>query len=267
MDYMLSIIILSCVVIGIFVGFLSGLLGIGGGLIIVPLLIYLLPLLNIPIDLVVPMALGTSLCSIVITSSTASLFHFKNSNIPIKLTKKFVVPIALGALGGALIADLLSVSILKSIFSIAVSSLALYMFCSVRITKTYPLPHDVFLFIIAYACGVIASLMGISGAVILIPILSLFSIPLRHAIGLATICGTLVATFGTMGYIISGFNVTNLPEWSVGYVYLPALISIVTTSVIFAPIGVRYASKLPVKTLRKCFAFFLLIVAIKMIFN
>jgi uncharacterized membrane protein YfcA len=264
---MLSIIILSCVFIGILVGFLSGLLGIGGGLIIVPVLIYLLPSLNIPMDVVVPMALGTSLCSIVITSSTASLSHYKNSNIPIALTKKFVIPIALGALGGALIADLLSVSVLKNIFSVAVSFLALYMFFSVRITKTYPLPHDAFLFVIAYACGVIASLMGISGAVILIPILNFFGVSLRHSIGLATICGTLVAAFGTIGYIISGFNVIHLPEWSVGYVYLPALISIAITSIIFAPVGVRYASKLPVNTLRRIFAVFLFIVAIKIVFS
>lgn len=263
---MLSIIIL-CVFTGIFVGFLSGLLGIGGGLIIVPVLIYLLPSLNIPMDIVVPMALGTSLCSIVITSSAASLSHYKNSNIPIALTKKFVIPIALGALGGALIADLLSVSLLKSIFSAAVSLLALYMFFSVRITKTYPLPNDVLLFVIAYACGVIASLMGISGAVILIPILSFFGVTLRHAIGLATVCGTLVAAFGTMGYIISGFNVTHLPKWSAGYIYLPALISIAVASIIFAPVGVRYASKLPVNTLRRIFAVFLFVAAIKVVFS
>lgn len=95
---MLSVILLSCAVIGVFVGFLSGLLGIGGGLVIVPALIYLFPLLGISIDVVMPLALGTSLCSIVVTSSSASLAHYRNSNIPWALTKKFIVAIALGSL-------------------------------------------------------------------------------------------------------------------------------------------------------------------------
>lgn len=264
---MLSIILLSCVLIGIVVGFLSGLLGIGGGLIIVPALIYLLPLLDLPMDVVLPLALGTSLCSIVVTSSAATLSHYKNSNIPWPLTKKFIVAISLGSLSGALVADLLSVIVLKTIFAVAVSTLALYMLLSVRVVKTWPLPNDAAIFIIAYACGVLASLMGISGAVILIPILTIFGVSVRHAIGLATMCGALVAAFGSAGYIISGIGVNELPPWSMGYVYLPALISIVITSTFFAPFGVRYANKLPVKTLKRLFSFFLLIVALKMIFS
>lgn len=264
---MLILVLLFCAVIGVFVGFLSGLLGIGGGLVVVPALIYLLPLLNIPIDVVMPLALGTSLCSIVVTSSSASLAHYRNSNIPWALTKKFIVAIALGSLSGALVADLLSVNLLKNIFAGAVSILAIYMFMSIRITKTYPLPNDIIIFIIAYACGVLASLMGISGAAILIPILTIFGVSVRHAIGLSTTCGLLVAAFGTAGYIISGIGVSHLPQWSVGYVYLPALIAITITSSFFAPLGVRYANKLPVKTLKRFFALFLFLVALKMIFT
>jgi len=264
---MLSLFIASCIFLGIFVGFLSGLLGIGGGLVIVPVLIYLLPSLNIPTELVIPLALGTSLCSIFITSFTSTISHYRNNNIPISLTKKFIVPIALGALSGSLIADSLSVEVLKNIFAVAVSILAVYMLFSVRITKTFSLPNHFILLFISYACGVIASLMGISGAVILIPILTIFGIPLRHAIGLSTSCGTVVAITGGFGYMISGIGLEGLPQWSVGYVYLPALISIAITSTIFAPVGVRYASKLPVKTLGYFFAFFLLIVSLKMSFT
>jgi len=263
---MLSILLLSCVFIGIIVGFLSGLLGIGGGLIIVPALVYLLPKLAIPMDVAMPLALGTSLCSIVVTSSSSTLAHYKNSNIPWALTKKFIVAISLGSLSGALVADLLSVSLLKTIFAVAVSVLSVYMLLSIRVTKTRPLPNDVIIFIIAYACGILASLMGISGAVILIPILTIFGVSVRYAIGLSTTCGALVAAFGTAGYIISGIGTSNLPPWSIGYVYLPALIAITITSTFFAPLGVRYANKLPVKTLKRFFAFFLLLVALKMIF-
>lgn len=141
------------------------------------------------------------------------------------------------------------------------------MLMSVRVTKICPLPNDVIIFIIAYACGVVASLMGISGAAILIPILMIFGVPVRHAIGLSTICGAIVAAFGTAGYVISGIGISHLPQWSIGYVYLPALISIAITSLFFAPLGVRYANKLPVKTLKRFFALFLLLVALKMIFT
>lgn len=264
---MLTSILLACSLLGIVVGFLSGLLGIGGGLIIVPALAYLLPLLKIPPEIVMPLALGTSLCSIVITSSSATFAHHKNRNIPWALTKKFVVAIALGSLLGALIADLLSATVLKNIFAIAVSTLATYMLLSVRITHTRSLPSDIYIFIIAFGCGIIASLMGISGAAILIPILTFFGVTVRNAIGISTTCGSLVATFGTVGYIISGLDANNLPDWSLGYVYLPALLAIVVTSSIVAPLGVRYANKLPVNTLKRIFAFFLLLVAAKMIFT
>lgn len=263
---MLSLFILLCVLLGITVGFVSGLLGMGGGLVIVPALMLLLPMLDVPADIIIPLALGTSLCSIVITSSVASFVHFRNGNIPVKLTKKFIIPIALGSLTGALVADLLSVHLLKSMFAFVVSALAFYMLVSIRLTKTLPLPNTKVLFILAYVCGVIASLMGISGAVILIPILLFFDVSLRHSIGLATTCGAIVAACGTTGYIISGLGASQLPEWSIGYIYLPALFSIAVTSTIFAPYGVKFASKLSVKTLNRCFALFLLAVALKMIF-
>jgi uncharacterized membrane protein YfcA len=264
---MLTSILIACAVLGIVVGFLSGLLGIGGGLVIVPALAYLLPMLNIPANIIMPLALGTSLCSIVITSSSATYAHHKNGNIPWKLTKKFMVAIALGSLLGAFMADILSASVLKNIFAVAVSLLATYMLLSVRVTKTRILPDDIYIFIIAFGCGIIASLMGISGAAILIPILTFFGVTVRNAIGVSTTCGSLVATFGTVGYIISGLDANNLPQWSIGYVYLPALLAIVVTSSIFAPFGVRYANKLPVHTLKRFFALFLLLVALKMIFT
>ena len=94
-------------------------------------------------------------------------------------------------------------------------------------------------------------LMGIAGGAILVPALSFFGVPVRQSIGIATACGVMVALFGSVGYIITGFNSSNLPEWSVGYIYLPAFLGIVMSSSLFAPIGVKYASKLPVQTLKE----------------
>lgn len=269
------IIFISCIFLGSLVGFLAGLLGIGGGLIVVPALVYLLPYITTASDVVghgtlsaeviMPMALATSLAAIVMTSSSAAFAHHKNNNIPWEVTKPLMFTIAFGALLGAFIADHLSAQTLTYFFATIVLLLATYMLLSVRSQRYKEMPSNVKLQIISLFTGIVASLMGMAGGAILVPVLTFFGMPLRHCFGIATVCGVMVALFGSLGYIISGFDNTLLPPWSFGYVYLPALLGIVLTSSLFAPLGVKYASKLPVKTLKKGFAVFLILVAIKMV--
>ncbi|NQY34641.1 MAG: sulfite exporter TauE/SafE family protein [Alteromonadaceae bacterium] len=271
---MLLTIFITCLVLGSVVGFLAGLLGIGGGLIIVPVLVYLLPQFGISPNEVMPIALATSLASIVMTSASAAYAHHKNQNIPWSLTKQLLLTISVGALVGAIVADLLSTSALTNFFGFAVMLLATYMIYSIRVKKvelpsenesSERLPSNMILKVIGLFTGVVASLMGIAGGAILIPTLSYWGVPLRQTIGTATVCGMLVACFGSAGYIYTGFGKASLPQWSLGYVYLPALVGIITTSLIFAPIGVKFATRLPVSTLKTFFAGFLIIVAIKML--
>lgn len=273
---MLLSVFLICILLGSVVGFCAGLLGIGGGLIIVPALVYLLPQLGIDLDLVMPMALGTSLATIVVTSFSASIAHHRNKNIPWPLTKQLMIAIAFGSLLGAFIADMLSVDVLKNTFAIAVFLLSSYMFIVINnssknkiITESdeVRLPANIIIKAIGFFTGILASLMGIAGGAILVPILSYFKVPLRQAIGVSTVSGMVVATFGVSGYVISGFGKANLPEYSLGYLYLPALLGIIITSSFFAPIGVKAASKLPVRTIKKAFAIFLMLVAVKMILS
>jgi uncharacterized membrane protein YfcA len=271
------IILISCIFLGSAVGFLAGLLGIGGGLIVVPALVYLLPYIQMGSDVtgqgvalsnevIMPMALATSLAAIVLTSASAAWAHQKNNNIPWEITKPLMFTVALGALLGAFIADHLSAKTLTHFFATAVCLLASYMLLSIRIQRTKEMPSNIKLQFISFITGVVASLMGMAGGAILVPVLTFFGMPLRHCIGIATVCGVMVALFGSLGYIISGFGNELLPEWSLGYVYLPALLGIVLTSSLFAPIGVKYANKLPVQTLKKTFAIFLILVALKMVF-
>lgn len=270
------IIFISCVFLGSIVGFLAGLLGIGGGLVVVPVLVYLLPHFTVTNDVlghgllspevVMPMALATSLAAIVLTSSSAAYAHHKNNNIPWDITKPLMFTVAFGALLGAFIADNLSAQALTRFFALAVFLLASYMLFSIRPQPAKEMPSKIKLQFISLFTGVVASLMGMAGGAILVPVLTYLGMPLRHCIGIATVCGVMVALFGSLGYIISGFDNALLPQWSFGYVYLPALLGIVLTSSLFAPIGVKYASKLPVQTLKKGFAIFLMIVAMKMIF-
>jgi uncharacterized membrane protein YfcA len=273
---MLLSIFLICVLLGSVVGFSAGLLGIGGGLIIVPALVYLLPQLGIEPNLVMPMALATSLATIVVTSLSAALAHHRNSNIPWPLAKQLMMAIALGSLLGGFIADMLSVVALKNTFAIAVFLLSSYMFIAINRAKKNKLinhiddeklPKNIIVKAIGFFTGILASLMGIAGGAILVPILSYFKVPLRQCIGVATVSGMVVAIFGVSGYVIAGWGEENLPKYSLGYVYLPALLGIIITSSLFAPIGVKAASKLPVGTIKKAFAIFLMLVAVKMILS
>lgn len=256
---------ISCVLLGSFTGFLAGLLGIGGGLVVVPALVYLLPQLGISHEVIMPMALATSLAAIVMTSSSAAFAHHKNKNIPWDITKPLMFIVAFGALVGAFIADQLSAQALKNLFAGAVIMLASYMLASIRANRASKMPSRSSLQFISFITGVIASLMGMAGGAILVPVLTYFGMPLRHCIGIATVCGVMVALFGSLGYILSGLDNNLLPNWSLGYVYLPALLGIVLTSSLFAPVGVKFAINLPVQTLKKSFAIFLILVAIKMI--
>lgn len=256
-----------CLALGSFVGFMAGLLGIGGGLIVVPALVYMLPIIGVSTEVIMPIALGTSLSAIVITSASAALAHHKQKNIPWNIAIKLMIFIGLGAFLGAFVADYLSTAVLTQFFSVVVIILAVYMLASIKVTNDRASPATFVLQGISFFTGVISSLMGIGGGAILVPALNFFGISIRHAIGLATACGVMVALFGSIGYIITGLTSPNLPEASLGYIYLPALVGIIISSSIFAPIGVKYASKLPVKTLKKCFAIFLIFVALKMMFG
>jgi len=257
---------LSCLLIGSLVGFLAGLLGIGGGLIIVPTLIYLLPIINIDSEVVMPIALATSLASIIVTSSSAALIHHQHKNIPWPLAKVLMTFVAVGGLIGAYLASILSAKTLTTFFASAVIVLAVYMLISTKSDNKHTMPSHFILRILGMFTGVLASLMGIAGGVVLVPTLSYFGLPMRQAISVATVCGVMVAVFGSIGYIISGWGQTNLPPWSFGYVYLPALLGIVLSSSVFARYGVKLSSKVPVALLKKFFAAFLILVAMKMIF-
>lgn len=173
----------ACAIMGAIVGFFAGLLGIGGGLIIVPVLVYLLPLLGISAELAFPMALATSLASIIFTSSSAAFAHHKNGNIPWPIAKRLAFSVALGAMLGAVIAGLLSLKALTILFASAVLILAAYMLLSIKIERSVALPTNWTLQFIGILTGVLASLMGIAGGAILVPILMYCSLSMRQAIG------------------------------------------------------------------------------------
>lgn len=255
------------IALGAFVGFFAGLLGIGGGLIIVPALAYFFSLQDIAPEYIMPLSIATSLAAIIVTSASAAHAHFKIGNIDFLLARKLILTVMIGAFVGGGLAEYLSLIQLTYFFACATILLALQMLFSLNKVSKQGMPNNKVIYTLGLVTGVVSSLMGIGGGAILVPILTYFTFPIRKAMGIASLCGFFVAVFGTLGFIFSGVGESDLPNWSIGYVYVPALVGIIIPAFIFAPWGVKVAQKSPVQSLKKCFAVFLILVAIKMIWG
>lgn len=261
----LFLLIILCLFLGSIVGVFAGLLGIGGGLIIVPVLIYMLQhLLGISVEDGMPIAIATSLSTVIFTGLSSARTHFKLGNIDTNIVSVCSIGIAVGASLGAFFATLISGVVLQRIFAGLVILVALQMiFGRNRVSKnTLGKPK---LASIGLGSGFIAALMGIGGGALIVPVLVWFQVNIKKAIGCAALCGVVIALFGTFSFVISGWNKPYLPAYSLGYVFLPATIGIVITSMLTAPIGAKLTAKLDTIKLKRIFAIFLVIVSIRMI--
>lgn len=254
------------VMIGALVGVLAGLLGIGGGLIIVPALLFLLPKFGVSADIAMQMALATSLACIIITSGSSALNHYRVNNVDMFVVKFLIPGVILGGFGGSFVAEFIPSQYLPPVFGGIVLFLSIKMFISVNARATKPLPSATKTFISGTTIGTISSLAGIGGGSLMVPFLNRHGIEMRKAIGTSSFCGALLAASGMIGFILHGVGAKDLPAHSVGYVYLPALLAIACSSVLTSKLGVRLTSVLPTQVLKKCFAVLLLIIAIRMLF-
>ncbi|MGF1681101.1 sulfite exporter TauE/SafE family protein [Photobacterium minamisatsumaniensis] len=253
-----------CLVLGCLVGTLAGLLGIGGGLLVVPALVWLLPKAGIEPSLVMHIALATSLASIVLTSGASARNHYKLGNIDFGIVKSLAPGVILGGFGGSVVAELVPAELLPRIFAIIVLLLACQMLASMRFSGRNPLPGRTGMFSSGAVIGVVSSLAGIGGGSLTVPYLSWHGVEMRRSIGCASFSGALIAVAGMSGFIIAGVGDEALPTLSLGYVYLPALIGIALTSMYTTRFGAALVSKLPTLVLKKIFAVFLLFISIKM---
>jgi len=259
------IVFLFCLVLGSVVGIFAGLLGIGGGLLIVPAFLFMLQhLLDIDVEYGMPMAIATSLSTVIFTGLSSARTHLKLGNIDKEIVIYCALGIAVGASLGAFFATKISGVLLQRVFAGLVIVIALQMiFGKIKVSSsTLAKPALVG---IGLGSGFISALMGIGGGALLVPILVWFQINIKKAIGCASLCGVVIASFGTMSFIYTGYNAPYLPEYSLGYVYLPATLGIVITSMFTARIGAKLTAKLDTKKLKRIFAVFLVIVSIRMI--
>lgn len=259
--------VMTLIGFGAIVGILAGLLGIGGGIIIVPTLLVLFPKFGIPEQFAMHMALATSLACIILTSGSAAYHHFRLDNIDMFVVKFLLPGVMIGGVAGSFVADWIPSEYLPNIFGFIVLSLSIKMFISVKSMKVKALPNSALTLVAGSIIGIISSLAGIGGGSLLVPFMSRYGIEMRKAIGTSSFCGTLLATSGMLGFIYHGLMVNGLPDYSVGFVYLPALAAIASASMLCTSIGVKLASRMPTPLLKKCFAALLLAVASHMLLS
>ncbi|HCM47303.1 MAG TPA: permease [Colwellia sp.] len=267
MSELLSLII-YCALLGSVVGFLAGLLGIGGGLILVPALSSLLLHFEVfNLEQVVIGAIATSLASILFTSTSSAIAHHKNSNVPWNLAPWIMTGVALGALISGFMAALLPEKIIRLVFAVCAVLIAfkmLYSSTKSDSSTARQLPNKGLLTLFTTITGGLSAMIGIGGGALLVPLLTFFSLDMKKAIGCASACGIVIALFGSIGYISSGSSQFALEDGFAGFVYLPALLGIVCTSWFTAPLGAKATQYLPVSTIKKIFAALLLAMAANM---
>lgn len=261
----MMLIFLGFLILGAVAGFLAGLFGIGGGMIIVPTLVWLLPKLGVPDDLLMSMALGTSFATIVFTTFSAAQRHNKHGNVEWSVARFFVPALMVTVFMAGLVVSDLPKSVMTKIFAVMVLYMAVKMFLALKPkqTETKPLTTQSML-VGGGIIGVLSSFAGIAGGAFIVPFLNSRGIELKRAIGTSSFCGCLLGLAGTISFMLSGWGNPHLPAYSLGYIYLPALLGVVITSMFTSKIGASLTDKLPVATLKKAFAVMLMLIALNM---
>ncbi|MGB7816168.1 MAG: sulfite exporter TauE/SafE family protein [Methylotenera sp.] len=252
---------------GLFTGLLSGLLGVGGGLIMVPVLSFIFATLGFSPAYIMHMALGTSLAVIIATSIASSRAHHQHHNVDWDIVKKVALGIMLGAFLGGLVAARFDTSLLKVLFVIYTFLVAFQILSNYVPNPARILPARPALNLVGFCIGWVSSFVGIGGGTLSVPFLIYCNVHTKRAIGTSSAIGLPIALAGAIGYIVSGLNFSNLPGKSLGFVYLPAFTIIALASLISAPFGAILVQKLSVKKLKKIFAILLIAIGCKMLFS
>lgn len=251
--------------IGAAVGFLAGLLGIGGGAVMVPLLVFVFTAQGLPGEQILHIALGTAMATIMFTSIASMRAHHAHGAVDWKIARALAPGILAGSFSAALLAGFIPTRPLALIFTVLVFYAATQILFELRPKSTRDLPGSAGLFGAGAVIGAVSSLMAAGGAFLCIPFLAWCSVPLRRAIGTSTAVGLPIAVAGAAGYILQGLFAEGLPQWTLGYVYLPALVLVAAASMLAAPWGARVAHRLPVKRLRVAVALLLYAVALRLL--
>lgn len=264
--WLIIIPILLCV--GALAGTLAGLLGVGGGIVIVPILYWLtdINLLNVASDVAIHFAIATSLLTIIPTSISSARAHHRKGSIDFPMFRAWAFFIFTGALLGGFFAASVNATILSGIFGVVALLVVLNMLNPKPIVLAKAPPQSIVSRVaIATPIGAFSAMMGIGGGTLSVPTMTLLSFPVHRAVGTASLFGLIIAVPGILGYALAGQNISGLLNYSLGYINIPAALVISLATFFFAPLGVKIAHRLDAKKLRLVFAVFLGISAMKML--
>jgi len=251
--------------LGLVVGFVAGLFGVGGGLIIVPVLIMLLHAHGLAAGMEPQLALGTSLASILFTSLSSVRAHHRHGAVEWTLVRRIAPGIVFGTLAGAVLAAQMPAMVLKVFFVVFLFYAATQMWLDFKPAPHRGLPSPTGATLAGGLIGAVSSWVGIGGGALSVPFMLWHNTPLHRAIATSAAIGFPIALTGAAGYVLGGWHASGLPTGSLGFVYLPALAGIVLGSVLTAPLGARTAHLLPVRPLKRVFALLLLALALHMV--
>jgi len=253
-------------ILGLTVGYFSGLFGIGGGLIFVPLLAFMFELQHIPAHNILHLALGTSMATILFTSVSSVYQHHRHKAVNWDAFFYITPGILLGTATGALIVGFAGTFYITIFFILFIYISATQMLLGLKPAATRDYPSRLEATAAGMIIGTISSIVSIGGGVLSVPYLVWHKQPIRNAIATSAAIGFPIAIGGTLGYIATGFyRGTDLPAGSLGYVYLPVLLWLVIGTVLTAPLGAKATHRMPIDRLRKFFALVLFALATNML--
>lgn len=251
--------------VGALAGLIAGMLGLGGGVVIVPALALVFPLLGIPPAVLMHLAIGTSLAVIVPTSMSSTWAHYQRGAVDGQLLRLLLPGLVPGALLGGWLADKLPSALLGRIFGVFVIGVAVQIFFNATAPGRRPLPGKPGLLATGTVIGAASTLLGIGGGSLTVPFLNYCRVDMRRAVATSSACGLVLGVLGAAAFLWNGRDHTDLPPGAVGYLYLPAFAGLALAAVATAPLGARLAHSLPVPTLKRAFAVFLALAGLRML--
>ncbi|MEH6367948.1 MULTISPECIES: sulfite exporter TauE/SafE family protein [Pseudomonas] len=248
--------------LGAAAGVLAGLFGVGGGIIIVPVLVLSFKAQGLAPEILTHLAIGTSLATIIFTSINSVLEHHRKGAVLWPLFVWMLLGICLGGQLGSMTAALLNGEVLQKIIGVFALVVAVQMSLQLRPNPSRVVPGKVGLTGAGVVIGWASAIFGIGGGTLTVPFLTWRSVPMQKAVATSAACGLPIAVSGAVGFMWNGWNNPQLPEWSAGFIYLPALAGIAISSMFFARVGARLAHRLSPLMLKRLFALLLFSVGV-----
>jgi len=256
---------LGYVAIGAAVGFFAGMLGIGGGAIMVPLLVILFDAQGLPKSHILHLAVGTGMATILFTSVASVRAHASRGAIRWDIARNITPGILVGGLVGSWIASFIPPLVFAALFTAVIYIAATNLLIDRKPKPSREAPGFAGMSVFGFVVSAASAFAAIGGAFLTVPFMLWCNVPMLQAIGTAAVIGFPIALSGTVGFIATGLRETGLPPYTVGFVYLPALAGIVVTSMLMAPVGAAAAHRLPTVWLKRIFAVLFYVMATKML--